>query len=267
MNLVATRAWSMLFMPTSLLLAATVVGLWLVLRAWRRGQPPSRCRLGLILCIGGVAGLYLASTPLVATMLAGSLEGDFPPRDPATLTRADAIVVPGGSMSGSAGPDGVLHAGPRSAADRFETAVRAYRAGAAPLLVFGGGTSGVPGTPPEAEWCRDRALAAGVPPEAAVAGNEAKYTSDEAEGIAAMLRERGASRIILCTSAGHMRRALLAYRSRGFEVDPLPCDFGTRGTAERFSWGLLVPRGEGLAQTDRCVKEWLGIAAAGLAGG
>ena len=71
----------------------------------------------------------------------------------------------------------------------------------------------------------------------------------------------------LCTSAYHMPRARLAYERAGFAVTPVPCDFDTRGAAERFSPALLLPRGVALSQSEHCLKEWMGLAAYWLAPG
>jgi hypothetical protein len=80
---------------------------------------------------------------------------------------------------------------PRHASDRFDTALSAYRAGRAPLLVFGGGGTGVPGTPTEGEWNRRRATERGVPADAALAAGAARFTSDESASVAAVLHGRG----------------------------------------------------------------------------
>ena len=129
------------------------------------------------------------------------------------------------------------------------------------LLAFGGGGTGVDGTPSEGEWNRTRAIGRGVPADRALCGPAARYTSDESEGIAAALRVRGVRRIIVCTSAMHMPRALRNYRNLGFEATALPADFATRGESERFSPLLLIPRGLALSLTDSWAKERLGMLA------
>ena len=146
----------------------------------------------------------------------------------------------------------------RAPPHRFETALTAYRAGRAKLLVFGGGSTDVPGTPPEGEWNRQRAIERGVPETAALAGGAALYTSDESQLVAARLRERGAKTVIVCTSALHLPRAAQHYRALGFQVVPLPSDFSTRGAAETWSWALLIPRGRALELTNSAAKEWMG---------
>jgi uncharacterized SAM-binding protein YcdF (DUF218 family) len=162
-------------------------------------------------------------------------------------------------MYATVGPDGTTLLYARHASDRFETAMQAFSAGRAPIIAFGGGGTGVPGTPTEGEWNRARAIARGAPADRAIAGPVALYTSDESEGIARVLRERGVKRIILCSSAVHLPRARMNYEKLGFEVTPLPSDFATRGTAEDWSWALLIPRGMALSQVDAGVKEWMGL--------
>ena len=259
MNLVATRWWSMFFMPSSVLIVALALGVFLMLRAWRRGKRPSEARFACGLTVTSLVVLYLASTPLVARWVAESLERQNPPVDPVTMPVADAIVVLGGSMYATVGPDGTTLLYARHASDRFETAMQAFSAGRAPIIAFGGGGTGVPGTPTEGEWNRARAIARGAPADRAIAGPVALYTSDESEGIARVLREHGVKRIILCSSAVHLPRARMNYEKLGFEVIPLPSDFATRGTAEDWSWALLIPRGMALSQVDAGLKEWMGL--------
>ena len=259
MNLVATRWWSTFFMPSSVLIVALALGVVLMLRAWLRGKLPSEARFACGLTVTSLVVLYLASTPLVARWVAESLERQNPPVDPVTMPVADAIVVLGGSMYATVGPDGTTLLYARHASDRFETAMQAFSAGRAPIIAFGGGGTGVPGTPTEGEWNRARAIARGAPADRAIAGPVALYTSDESEGIARVLRERGVKRIILCSSAMHLPRACMNYEKLGFEVTPLPSDFATRGAAEEWSWALLIPRGMALSQVDAGVKEWMGL--------
>ena len=249
----------MFFMPSSVLIVALALGVFLMLRAWRRGKRPSEARFACGLTVTSLVVLYLASTPLVARWVAESLERQNPPVDPVTMPVADAIVVLGGSMYATVGPDGTTLLYARHASDRFETAMQAFNAARAPIIAFGGGGTGVPGTPTEGEWNRARAIARGAPADRAIAGPVALYTSDESEGIARVLRERGVKQIILCSSAMHLPRARMNYEKLGFEVTPLPSDFATRGAAEDWSWALLIPRGMALSQVDAGVKEWMGL--------
>ena len=117
MNLVATRWWSMFFMPSSVLIVALALGVFLMLRAWRRGKRPGEARFACGLTVTSLVVLYLASTPLVARWVAESLERQNPPVDPVTMPVTDAIVVLGGSMYATVGPDGTTLLYARHASD------------------------------------------------------------------------------------------------------------------------------------------------------
>jgi uncharacterized SAM-binding protein YcdF (DUF218 family) len=264
MNLVATRWWSMLFMPSCVLMAGIAVGLAWCLWSWRRGKAPRQAWPAVALAAGSAFLLYLASTPLVARWAAWTLEREVPAIAVERLPMADAIVVLGGSMYATQREDGSVHLYAKHGSDRFDTALAAFRAGRAPLMVFGGGGTGVEGTPSEGEWNRGRAVERGVPEGAALAADRAQYTSDESQLVAERLRERGAKSLIVCSSAAHLPRAAEHYRRLGFTVTSLPSDFSTRGAAEGWSWALLVPRGIALAQVDGVAKEWMGRVAGAL---
>lgn len=260
MNLVATRWWSMLFMPSTLAMAGALLGALLLLRAWHRGRRPAQARAAIVLAFGSLAALYAMSTPLLARWAAGTLERRFPAIAPEQAGPADAIVVLGGGAAATKREDGSIHLYNWHAADRFESGIAAFKAGRAPIIVFGGGSTGIEGAPAEGDWNRARAIDRGVPADRALSAPAALYTADEGEAVAGMLRDRGAERIILCSTATHLPRAVGHYRALGFEVLPLPSDFATRGTAEEWSPKLLVPRSVALARFDQCAKEWMGLA-------
>ncbi len=261
MNLVPTRWYTSLFMPSTIAMALIAIGLWLL---WRSMKPPAHrrtARTGFALALAGLVVLYAFSTPLVATLLAWSLERQSLSMPTTALPSADAIVMLGGGQAVYVHPDGRLEQFGKSAGDRLEKAIEAFKAGKAPLLATGGGQIDVPGSPMNGAWLADVAVQRGVPRAAIVEGGPALYTSDECEGIAAALRQCGVKHILLCTSAYHMPRSRLVYERAGFAVTPLPCDFDTRGAAERFALAMLLPRGIALSQSEHCLKEWMGLVA------
>lgn len=266
MNLIPTRWYTMLVMPSCLGLTLVAIGAWLVWRAMRTDGRTRSPRSGLACVTIGAVTLYLASTPLVATWLAWTLERQTPFLPMAQVPKADAIVVLGGGQSAFVNAHGALHWFMQHAADRSDRAIEAFQAGKAPLLALGGGVLAMPDEPRVSDFLRTRAIERGVPAEAILICGEVRYTSDEGADLVEKLRERGVDTILLCTSGYHMPRARMVYEGLGMKVVPLPADFMTQGTAERFSPLLLVPRGIALGQTEACIKEWLGIVAGGLAG-
>ncbi len=260
MNLIPTRWYIMFFMPSGVSVALIALGLFLAWRQLRR-QPfeTGRCRKALAIAASGLAILYFASTPWVAALLARSLERQTPFLRPEDAPLADAIMVLGGGQQGHVSEAGETHLFTKAAGDRFEIAVRAFKAGRAPILALGGGEFGLPDRPLVSDYMRRLAIERGVPPEAMLACGQALYTSDETARLAVQLKSLGVLHVLLCTSAIHMPRARLIVERLGFRVTPVPCDFETLGSAERFRWLMLVPRGQALAQTENSVKEWIGL--------
>lgn len=256
----------MLFMPSAIGLALIVAGLWMLWRATRQPEQHRPARRGLTIAGCGTLLIYLASTPLVATWLAWSLECQTPFLPIERLPTCGAIVVLAGGQAGFLDPAGETHRFTQRAGDRLDRGVAAFKAGKAPLMVMGGGSLSLPGEPLVGDFLREQAEARGVPHEAILRCGKARYTTDEGAEIVGLLRERGVSEILLCTSASHMPRARRVYEALGMKVHPVPADYDTRGSAESFSLALLLPRGLALAETEGCLKEWLGLVAGWLFG-
>ena len=269
-----TRWYLPFFLPSTALMIGITLALLMAWWASRRaiapaisallpGGGPWRITARIARALAGTlaALMLIASLPATAIALTRATERPFEPLDPATLPQADAIVVLSGSIWHTRASNGYLHTRIGAAHDRFDTGVRAWRAGRAPIIAFGSGVGRTPNAPTEGPFSRDRAISLGVPADAIVVGGDAYYTSDEATSVAEQLRARGATRIILCTSAFHMQRAIWHYEQEGFDVTPLPSHFLTRGADERFEWRQLIPSARALEQTDVCFKEWLGRAA------
>ena len=128
------------------------------------------------------------------------------------LQPAQAIVVLGSRM----GTDGTLSA---ASLQRTVQGIRLQQRGLAPLLVMAGPRQG---EHVEAEVRAALARDFGVPAAAVLTDASGRTTRDEARGMAALLHPRGIRRILLVTSAEHMRRARREFEQQGFEVVPAP---------------------------------------------
>jgi uncharacterized SAM-binding protein YcdF (DUF218 family) len=175
--------------------------------------------------------LYLCSTSLFANFLTGMLEREFAPRALSSVAPADAIVLLGGATRGDT-QFGAL-ADLNEHADRLIHAVSLYKAGKAPTIVLTGGSP--EGTRTEAEQMKDLLEVMGVPGEHVLLEKKSRNTHDNAVYSAELLRAEGIDRILLVTSAYHMRRSLALFEAQGLNVDPAPTDY------QRLVTGQVLP--------------------------
>lgn len=208
-----TKLLSLLLYPLSQALLLGVVALLLV---W------FHCRRAALAVLGIAIGwLYLASTGLVADGLMATLERDQRPKALSVMPKADMIVVLGGSTRGDTHWSSLGDLNEQ--ADRLVHATELFKAGKAPRLLVSGGAPR--GARSEAELMEQLLGVMGVPRRAVLRESESRDTRDNARFSAILLRGKGVQRILLVTSAFHMRRARPLFEAEGFEVIPAPTDF------------------------------------------
>lgn len=234
------------------ILAAAFALLWFRRRDQRRW---------LLLVVVPWLLLVVVSLPIVAYVLLGTLEWDYPPRTdwPAD---ARAIVV---LSAGSVPPDSVR---PRAMLTsdslyRCMHAADVYRhykpSGAVPVIASGGKVEAeIPG-PGLSELMRDFLLDLGVDAKDIVIENRSRTTHENAVETARLLRERGIGEVILVTDAVHMRRAGLCFREAGIDVVPSACCHGATDLVAPY-YRYVIPNVGTVIDCDRVVHEWLGVA-------
>ncbi len=243
------KALPLLVLPAGICLVLLAVGWWKRGRAW---------------IAAAAMVLFLFGMPAVGDVLLRSLERRYPYMAVEACPQADAIVVLGGILQTRRQPFELVEWS--EAADRFERGVELYSAGKAPALVLSRVRTGRPDRPlTEGHYLRDAAIRRGVPERAIILTREVVNTASEAEAVGQLARERGWKSVLLVTSAFHMPRAMLLFRNRGLAVHPVPVDYQS-GDLEsgEFSIHGYIPQGDGLARSDKALREYLGMAAYGV---
>jgi uncharacterized SAM-binding protein YcdF (DUF218 family) len=205
----------------------------------------------------GVAILYASSNPLVGHFLIRSAEEWADRRAITDVTGADAIVVLSAGRALAPGPARISES---NDANRFFAGVELVLNGKAPLLVFtGAAIQSAPDAPTEGEVLRAHARAMGVPVDRIAVTPLVLNTADEAREVAALLRARQLpnARIVLVTSAFHMRRARQLFQQAGLVVEPFPVSFWS-GDLERFSLFWFLPSVNALAESQTAIRELYG---------
>ncbi len=213
MSFALSKLLSLLVYPLSMSLLLCMLALILSRLRWARSS--------FYTLLLAFSWLYVCSTALFANFLMGTLEREFVPRAMSVIAPADAIVLLGGAMRGDTHmgtlPDLNGHA------DRLVHAVALYKAGKAPVILLTGG--GFAGARTEAQQMKDILAVMGVPAQHLLLENASLDTHDNAVDSARLLEARGMQRILLVTSAYHMRRSAALFAAQGLEVVPAPTDY------------------------------------------
>ena len=204
--------------------------------------------------IGGftVAWLWLWMMPIMTWVVGVPLEREFLVDGKVPLVEsfpeADAIVLLGGSMGIETNLSS--YAEMWSGADRVWQAARLYNAGKAPKVIT---TSGMV---VETTFPLLRDL--GVPDEVLMKVDDARNTEEEAKSIGKI----GVRRILLVTSAWHMKRARLMFEKYAPEIEVVcaPADFENTFTAEKTPlFKMFLPDPSVFMLNSVAFHEWVGI--------
>jgi uncharacterized SAM-binding protein YcdF (DUF218 family) len=211
--------------------------------------------LARVLLGASLLWLWIWSMPLVADRIVGSLEWRYPAASADSAPQADAILVLGGCVTAPRLPR--VDPDLASSADRLWHAARLYHAGRAPLIVASGGNlPWLNASMSEAEAMRAVLVAFGVPASAVQMETASANTRENMQRSKAMLDQLGTNRVLLVTSALHMRRALAEARLAGIDAVPAAADY----TAEEGSRTLLdvLPDADALRRSSLAIKEYVG---------
>lgn len=233
--------------------------------------------LSLILLVAGLIGrwrwpviaalllLWVFSMGLVSQSLWRWLEAPWQRRAVSVAQMADAIVV---LSRGRHPAPGAARVSEWEDPDRFLAGLDLYRAGKAPRLLFTGGASPfLPGQRPEGQRYLQEARQLGIPAAAMASTPPVVNTAEEAIAIRRLLAlpssplSAASPRILLVTSAFHMRRAQRLFERQGLQVLPFPVDFQARGRWAGPLWRdptQWLPSARALDDSSRALRELIG---------
>lgn len=217
-----------------------------------------RRRCALALGAMSLLLVYALSTPALTLLTGRTLEEDYPYVPMDKVPSADAILCLGGGTGSNTNfcPYAILY----SAADRPYYAASLWKAGKAPIVIV----SGVDAENADGKFLMDL----GVPQEAIAMENKAKNTEENAKFVKDVfnrvehIRRVGGwkPKVLLVTSAWHMRRSMLMFKKYAPEVEVFPAATDhecLRGTGV-MQWCYLVPNAVCIEFNLRYLHEWAG---------
>ena len=204
--------------------------------------------------LAGVGLLWFVgwSLPSTTIWLGGALERDYPPVALGDVAAADAIVILGGGMTPPVGA--MKYPELFSAADRVWHAARLYKAGKAPLIIFSGVGEGAGAR----QFLRDL----GVPSKDFIWEDKSRNTRENIVLTKALCEERKITKVLLVTSAFHMRRTMFTCQLAGFDVIPAATDHEALSRQERRAGSgffLHLPASDAFFMNNVYAKELVGI--------
>ena len=148
--------------------------------------------------------------------------------------------------------------------DRFLAGIDLYRLGKGEKLIFTGGSNPYSSDlPPEGDIYLKEAALIGIPLKDIRTTYPVFNTYQEAKAIKKLLikeMETKNRKIILVTSAFHMKRAKIVFEREGFQVQPFPVDFKSSKNwnsifSNPLSW---LPSANSLQKTSFAIREIIG---------
>jgi uncharacterized SAM-binding protein YcdF (DUF218 family) len=204
--------------------------------------------------------LWVCAMPVASDQVMRAVEGRAVRMPAATMPEADVIVVLSSTRIRAPGESGVME---WQDPDRVLGGVALFQAGKAPFLFFPNG---------KMPWVSEDAAVGplsiqfaqqmGVPRASMATTEKVVNTAQEARAIAELLKKRkevdSPPKVLLVTSAYHMRRSTLLFEKEGLEVIPFPVDFQV-AAAKEFTILDLMPWADALRQTEKALREVYGF--------
>lgn len=219
---------------------------------WKRGLPAFL--LVLIFLI-----LFIPSTPAFSDYFLSSLEKRYPAREIGNYPKAGAIVVLSGGVS-NIGPV-QESTRPDENFDRLYQGWKLYKNDKAQYIIVSGGN--IP-------WLVKKNLGSGaarmqsllrqmgVPKARIIPETQSRNTRENALYTSRLLKKRGIHKVLLCTSALHLPRAMACFKKLGIDSVAVPAAFELTFYREK---ALLyyLPQARALCDSTAACKEYLGI--------
>ncbi len=235
--------------PSSLLLLLLLAGTVMLWSRYARAGRRIVLAAALLLLAAGLSPLGHA------VML--PLEERFPPADLSAGRAPDGIIVLGGALdmlvSAARGQPALTEAGERV----VEAAMLARRFPNARIVVSGGSGGVIYDRGSEAVDAAKIFAGLGIAPARVLLEGRSRDTYENALYTKEMIKPTQEQRWLLVTSANHMPRSIGCFRNVGFDVEPWPVDYRTRGREDLARF--FSKPSSGLRRVDIAVRQWAGL--------
>jgi len=205
--------------------------------------------------------LVIFSNGLFADILWRLLEYPWKRLDYSLIDPSDGIVVLSGGRHLPLGNTKIIE---WYDPDRFLAGIDLYKANKSNMLIFTGGINPLTSDlPPEGDIYIKEAISMGIPKEDLFTTYPVNNTLQEARAIKKLMNNELPliqKRIILVTSAFHMKRAKKVFEREGISVQPYPVDFKSNKSFNSSLRNPLnwIPSSSSLNKSSSVIRELIG---------
>ena len=195
--------------------------------------------------------LFIFSNPLISNKLVKYIEMPYQPLKLSEVPESDYIVVLSGMMLHQVKDDVYEWSDP----DRFFAGVKLLNANKGKKIIFTGGL--LPWEKKkktEGELLKNKSIEFGIDENDILITKKVQNTYEEANAIYHLIDSK--SKIILVTSAFHMKRAEFLFKKHTFNVFPYPVDFKSKNN--KITILDFIPSAVSLRKSSFVIREVLG---------
>ncbi len=200
-------------------------------------------RLARFLAFSFALFIYLLSVEPIKDVLYKPLEEAYTvPLKP----EGEVIVILGGGAYNT----GILK---EDSTKRLLTGFVLHKQTGLPIILSGGASVGAL---PEAEIMKNLLLTLGVDKGRIYTDVNSKDTKENAQEVKKLCQRLACKKVVLVSSAYHMKRAVISFKRVGLEVSPYPTDFKRD---LRYNLYSFLPKMGVLADSYKALREYLGM--------
>lgn len=242
MLFILKKIFSALFLPPTILILLSFLGIWLTKKHPRTGRALAAVSLIVLLIL---------SLPISGNALLRTLE-TTPPISEHQLKEIQAIIVLGGGKNNGAPEYGGIDTVSQSTLERLRYAAHLQQVTGKPILVTGGAPFGGRA---EADTMAE-SLKQDFNAKAIWIEDQSNDTTENAAYCAKILKQHGVNKIALVTQAWHTPRAVPLFERHGLKVYPAPTGFAREDAEPLAQW---LPKASALDKSSMAIREWIAM--------
>ena len=142
--------------------------------------------------------------------------------------------------------------------DRLISAIELYKLGKIDKIIISGGNGDlINNGMKESEWSKKILINMGIESKDILLENSSRNTMENAQNTAILVKRDISQRLLLITSANHMKRAKFCFNKNNFTIDCYPTDCTIPDITLSFDY-LFIPNTDALEKWESLFHEWIG---------